>query len=272
MNLELSRDEIYNILRRKTYLMEINQLKTQIKRVYLRTLSLLDPLLSGVISGFERNDDLGNTNPLIWEFGHVVYFWEHKTIRLLFKDFNKNPLLKKCLLRDSEKLYNSHIVCREERFENKYNLQVILSTYQNIIEYLINFLDNSPKEYNPISCYLILISLLHNEMHNESFLFSSQLLDLKNPFTLSNYKSNNNDPINIKMIPIIGHKFSQGTDRDTYNFTFDNEMPASFIEVKDFKVSKYPITQYQYMKFVESDGYHNKTYWCQQGWRWIKKK
>ena len=75
MNLELSRDEIYNILRRKTYLMEINQLKTQIKRVYLRTLSFLDPLLSGVISGFERNDDLGNTNPLIWEFGHVVYFW-----------------------------------------------------------------------------------------------------------------------------------------------------------------------------------------------------
>ena len=267
MNLELTKDKIYQILKRKHQIIDKKKLISNIKKTYLRTLSFLEPLISKKITGYERDDNLGNINPLIWEFGHVVYFWEHKTIRLLSEANN----IKNCMLEGSENLYNSHIVSREERYENKYKLNTILKTYRNIIEYIIKFIQKPPDEYNSISCYLIMISLLHNEMHNESFLFSSQLLNLERPGILKEYiTKNNQDPHSIEFITINGHGFRQGTDRDTHNFTFDNEMPSFSVDVKNFKVSKYPITQYQYMKFVESNGYNNKNYWCQQGWRWVR--
>ena len=39
---------------------------------------------------------------------------------------------------------------------------------------------------------------------------------------------------------------------------FDNEAPAFHQMIKSFKVSKYCITNGQYLKFVESDGYSKK--------------
>jgi gamma-glutamyl hercynylcysteine S-oxide synthase len=48
-------------------------------------------------------------------------------------------------------------------------------------------------------------------------------------------------------------------------------MPVFNTEVKTFQVSKYPITQFQFMKFINCGGYTNKKYWCSPGWKFISK-
>ena len=116
-----------------------------------------------------------------------------------------------------------------------------------------------------------MLSLLHNEMHNESFLYSSMMLNLPKPKILENVVTITNNIIPITLISINCYKFSQGTDKDIYNFTFDNEMPSHFKMVNDFQISKYPITQSQYLEFVNASGYSSKKHWSQQGWRWITK-
>tara|TARA_B110000908_G_C10264915_1_gene462810 strand:- start:2755 stop:4107 length:1353 start_codon:yes stop_codon:yes gene_type:complete len=268
MNLELSKDKIYNILKRKHKIVDKKVLVSYIKKTYLRTISFLEPLLNKDIEGYERKDKLGYINPLVWELGHVLYFWEYKTLRLLF---NLDEF-QHCVVDNSEKMFNSHIVSREERFEMRYNLKKIINAYHNTIQYMINKLESKSFELNSTTSYLIMISILHNEMHNESFLFSSQLLNLSKPCLLEIDKTQNYNCItNIEMIDITGFKYQQGIDRDTYNFTFDNEMPSFFTNVDDFKVSKYPITQYQYLQFIKANGYYEKKYWLHQGWQWVKK-
>lgn len=39
----------------------------------------------------------------------------------------------------------------------------------------------------------------------------------------------------------------------------------------DFYFSKYPITNAQYAKFIEADGYHTRAYWTKAGWK-VKEK
>ena len=63
------------------------------------------------------------------------------------------------------------------------------------------------------------------------------------------------------MIKIKGGNFLQGWDDSNNNFTFDNEKPSHIRNVSDFKISKYPITNHQYMKFILDDGYFKKEYW-----------
>jgi len=267
MNLELSKDEIYKIIKRKHFKVSKEWLITNLKKTYTRTMTFLEPLVKKKITGYERNDHIGSTNPLIWELGHVVYFWEYKTLRLIFE----MELLEGIVIPDSDNKFNSHIVSKEERFEMKYNSKRIINSYHKTIMFIIEAIEHDTIVIDNINTYLIMISLLHNEMHNESFLFSSICLNLPKPRTLNVPIINNSNPLPVSFIKIPGFGFTQGIDSDVFNFTFDNEMPSFSVKVMDFQVSKYPITQYQYMKFVEAGGYKNKSYWLQQGWRWIKK-
>ena len=110
-------------------------------------------------------------------------------------------------------------------------------------------------------------------MHLESFCFTLQLLKYQKPKfdNLFNtfIKSKKYDE-NI-FIRIKGGTFIQGWNDMKDNFTFDNERPSFEITINDFSVSKYPITQGQYRKFIDCGGYNEKKYWCPEGWRWKQK-
>ena len=47
-------------------------------------------------------------------------------------------------------------------------------------------------------------------------------------------------------------------------------MPQFEVTVKDFKVSKYCVTEKIVKQFIESRGYQNKSYWSKNGWRWVQ--
>jgi len=53
----------------------------------------------------------------------------------------------------------------------------------------------------------------------------------------------------------------------------DPFMPAPFAWInldvpgKDYSISKYPITNGQFAKFIEADGYNTKKWWTEQGWQ-----
>ncbi|XP_021357637.1 uncharacterized protein LOC110453125 isoform X2 [Mizuhopecten yessoensis] len=52
------------------------------------------------------------------------------------------------------------------------------------------------------------------------------------------------------------------------SFGWDNEYGATTYRVPKFEVSKYPVTNGQFMEFVLDGGYNNKTYWTPEGWEW----
>ena len=52
-----------------------------------------------------------------------------------------------------------------------------------------------------------MLSLLHNEMHNESFLYSSMMLNLPKPKILENVVTITNNIIPITLISINCYKF-----------------------------------------------------------------
>ncbi|MCP4110462.1 MAG: SUMF1/EgtB/PvdO family nonheme iron enzyme [Desulfobacteraceae bacterium] len=42
------------------------------------------------------------------------------------------------------------------------------------------------------------------------------------------------------------------------------------IEIKPFKISKYPVTNGWFAEFVNAGGYENYEYWSEKGWEWLK--
>ena len=236
--------------------MIIKQLINMLLKTKENTLNFLNHLLEGNINGYERNDSIGFINPLIWEFGHTVSFYEHKTLKLL------NPNGKyKFFLENSENIYDSFLINREDRFSAKlHELSKIKYCYEKTVDSIINFINafDEPK-LNPIYNYLIMLGILHNEMHNESFLFSRQLLGLSKPKNLKFIiDSDENIYEDIEFIDIEEGYFIQGADDNIEKFTFDNEKPCFKTKINSFRVSKYPITQWQFLQFIKNNCYKKR--------------
>lgn len=51
-------------------------------------------------------------------------------------------------------------------------------------------------------------------------------------------------------------------------FSYDNELPSHEIQLNDFFIANTPVTNAQYLLFIENNGYSNKNLWSQAGWKW----
>ena len=268
MSLNLTKDKILDRLKNRTFVLPKDELVKMIDTTRKRSIDFLRPIIKGDRDGYEHNFKKGQTNPLLWEFGHIVFFWEHKTLRLL--DNDDNDIINSISLPNSADIYDSFIVSAPDRYNIiMHRVGKVLEYYNNTINHIINRILDNRYILNPTNTYLILISLLHNEMHNESYLFTQKMLGFEKPSTLLN-KTLDTNTINNEMVHVSGGTFRQGRDNDNDGFVFDNEMPSFEVTVNSFNISKYPVTEGQFLKFVEDGGYIKKEFWCNPGWRWLE--
>ena len=209
----------------------------------------------------QSNSDKNNMNPLIWEFGHFLYFWEYLVIKNLDYHINYEFKLKK-------EYYDSFLLSKENRYFyinkllNKDELIKIMDDIQDIM------LDVLEKCYTTINIYLIYLGCSHQQMHNESFIYTMNQLDVHFDF-VNNYDYKEDIYKSIEMIEIKGGEYIQGADGST--FYFDNENPSFKVNIDDFMTSKHPITNYQFIQFIKDGGYKNEELFSPEGYRYIEK-
>jgi len=49
-------------------------------------------------------------------------------------------------------------------------------------------------------------------------------------------------------------------------FCYDNELPENKTYLQQYKIDVFPVTNMDYIKFINDDGYHNYKYWLADGW------
>ncbi len=67
-------------------------------------------------------------------------------------------------------------------------------------------------------------------------------------------------------IAVPGGTFVMGTDDEPW--AYDNERPAHEVELAPFEIDAAPVTNAQYLAFVEDGGYHDARLWTAAGWAW----
>ncbi len=69
-----------------------------------------------------------------------------------------------------------------------------------------------------------------------------------------------------EMICIPGGPFGMGSDHVAS--TLDNERPQQTVQVGEFLIDRTPVTNADFMQFIERGGYANPGWWSQDGWCW----
>jgi formylglycine-generating enzyme required for sulfatase activity len=59
-----------------------------------------------------------------------------------------------------------------------------------------------------------------------------------------------------------------GTSRNRWPFGWDNEFAAHRVEVPEFDIDVYDVTNRDYLEFIEARGYERPDLWSEEGWAW----
>lgn len=213
---------------------ELNTVNAMTKQIYSKYSSF-----NGIL--YKTN---GNTpHPLIFEVGHINNFYKTRVL-------NEPP----------SDLFDSMTNIPEHR---KYHIYPKIEDQLDDLDRTIDRVIDLSKE-SKVNTYLSTVGLFHHHMHMEVPFFLSQTFLGPHPLISRDIFKCRGFTKPITWLPIEGGEFTQGTK----DALWDNEEPCFTAKVKDFEMAKYPITQGEYIEFMDDGGYTNKALWSHRGWMW----
>ncbi len=220
-----------------------------------RTLALVADLSDDQLMG----PRLPTVNPLLWELGHLAWFQEKWVLRSGGRE--------RSLREDSDFLYDSTAVPHDARWELR--LPSLCRTLQYLIEVRDRVLERlSLREPQSEEIYFNLLSIFHEDMHDEAFTYTRQRLGYSRPKLPAGGGGEphaDGPPPGDAYVP--GGEFLLGGSRHE-PFVFDNEKWAHPVTLAPFRIARAPVTQAEFAAFVGDRGYARREWWSEEGWRW----
>ena len=233
-----------------------HRLAAVMREVRERTLGLVADLDQQQLIG----PRLAIVNPPLWEIGHIAWFTEFWVLRHLKK--------QKLLLANGDQLYNSTDIAHDTRWELLLpSRDATLNYMGEVLDRALEGLDRST-ELHEDERYFYLLTLFHEGMHDEALAYTRQTLAYPPPkFMPVDESCRSNGAVCTGDVEIPGGKFIVGASED-FPFVFDNEKWAHVIELRPFRIARTPVTNGEFLAFVEAQGYRKPEYWSAAGWRW----
>jgi iron(II)-dependent oxidoreductase len=225
-----------------------------------RSLELISDLDDNQLLGLR----LGIVNPLLWEMGHLAWFGEKWVLRHAGK---RRPLRS-----DADSLFDSAAVPHDTRWDLDLPTRAATMDYLNQVkERILEVVHRGPTAEEK---YFILLSVFHEDMHGEAFLYTRQTLSYSRPQLSRGGSAPGHTEGGAKGagplsgdVQISGGTFQLGAGHDE-PFVFDNEKWAHSVALRPFAIARAPVTQSEFAAFVEDNGYGRAELWCPAGWRW----
>jgi iron(II)-dependent oxidoreductase len=214
-------------------------------------------------------------NPLLWEIGHIAWFQEKWVLRHAGKHL---PIRG-----DADALYDSAAVPHDVRWELP--LPSRAETLHYLREVRDRVLEQIEKPTDDLR-YFVQLSVFHEDMHGEAFLYSRQTLGYPAPPWGAGAPSAEREAPRGSCAPrsalgapathgdsypgdvaVPGGSFFVGAT-DLEPFVFDNEKWAHPERVEPFRIARAAVTQAEFAAFVEEGGYSRRDLWSADGWRW----
>jgi len=203
---------------------------------------------------------LAIVNPPLWEIGHVAWFQEFWILRQLKK--------QKPILENGDELYNSTDIAHDIRWE------LLLPSFEKTHQYMDEVMDrcvgliDSNFTLTETDFYFYLLATFHEGMHAEALACTRQTLGYSAPrLAVSQFPGDDSGGPFPGDVDVPGGHFVVGATPD-FPFAFDNEKWAHPVQINPFRIARAPVTNGEFLEFVEAGGYREPKFWSVEGWQW----
>ncbi|HEX6107662.1 MAG TPA: ergothioneine biosynthesis protein EgtB [Gemmatimonadales bacterium] len=239
---------------------DVRTLREELREARARTLLLVTPLSDAELR--MQHDPL--MSPILWDLGHIAHFEELWLTRNLDGpiEFVEMP-----------GMYNPFEHPRSTRaglpLPGMAQVRAVLDEIRGRVLARLDGLD--PRADHPLlrEGYVYRMVLQHEYQHNETILQTLQLKQGRpySPPGRVPLPGPLRPPGAGKMVRFPGGTVTIGTD--DRSAAYDNERPRHAVEVAPFLIDVDPVTNGEYLGFMEAGGYEIPELWSAAGRRWL---
>ena len=199
-------------------------------------------------------------NPPLWEIGHVAWFQERWCLRMAQSGAPMDSILE-----GADALYDSSAVAHDTRWDLPLPGPRATRAYMaEVLERVRARLAREPG--NAALLYYAQLCVSHEDMHAEAFHYTRQTLGYSDPGAGA--------PMPVAAggdAEFAGGRFERGA-RPGQGFVFDNEKWAHEVEVAPFRIARAPVTNAEYLAYVEQGGGAAPRYWKKGNGAWLQRR
>ncbi|WP_242042050.1 SUMF1/EgtB/PvdO family nonheme iron enzyme [Alkalinema sp. FACHB-956] len=191
-------------------------------------------------------------SPIGWHLGHIGYTEALWILEQLAQQPRPWPELRR--------LYAQDGLPKRDRVHLP-DLPDILAYLQTIRDRVFAYLDQAPVTEQARLWHFL---LQHESQHCETIAI---ILALQGQGFRSRPPLTAASNLFPKQVTIPAGPFAMGLDGPQ---VIDNESPRHWVDLPDYSIDAYPVTQGQYRAFIESGGYQRSEFWHPDGWQWLQ--
>jgi len=201
-------------------------------------------------------------NPPIWELAHIGFFQEFFCRRWRPDDPSGTRIPSR--LPGADALFDSRTVAHDSRWTLGYPpLEAVSGYLEETLEQTLEDLAASRDDDR----HRFRLALFHEDMHGEALLMTLHTLGYAAP-TWPHVPAPAAPVAAVRDVHFAGGEFLQGARRDDGEHAFDNEKWAHPVRVPPFAMASRPVSNGEYLAFVEEGGYGRDEFWSAQGRQW----
>jgi len=114
--------------------------------------------------------------------------------------------------------------------------------------------------------YVYDLVVQHEHQHNETMLQSLQILPGGYRPALPQWPAPRSDLRDDDAVHVPAGRYPVGNPRPE---PYDNESPRHHVELRGFRLDRFPVNCGRYLRFVEDGGYTRRELWDDEGWDWL---
>jgi gamma-glutamyl hercynylcysteine S-oxide synthase len=203
-------------------------------------------------------------SPLIWDLGHIANFEELWLVRRIG---DRDPLRG-----DLGELYDAIEQPRKIRGElpilRADEVRPYLEQVRERTLEVLGEIELDPDDRLLADGFVYEMLLAHEHQHNETMLQLLQMVEAYEPVEID--RSPASEPVSDgpEMVKVEGGVCEIGAPDG--GFAYDNERPRHEVEIESFWIDRTPVTNGDYIRFMEQTGAEPPMYWERDAGDWVR--
>jgi len=210
-------------------------------------------------------------HPLIFYFGHTATFYINKFVLGKHIDQRINPALEAICAVGVDEMSWDDLDSSNYQWPSVNEVREYRSKVYTLVKNMIKTMPLKLPITQDSIAWVILMGIEHERIHLETSSVIIRMLDLSYLTANENWQACtlHGEAPNNEFLKQDATSITLGKTASDQTYGWDNEYGSENHSLEEFEVSKYLVSNGEFLKFVEAGGYQEKSYWTEEGQAWL---